>query len=136
MKKLKYEILFIVLFMTVGIAAVSSNLLINGTTQLVSNPNDFLIYFSDVKVNGVQDLSLVEDEATLVFNGEFSVVGDKKEITYDVTNSSKNYDADIEISCTQSTEYLTITNDFDVESNLSARSTRSGALTVTSHISS
>ncbi len=53
MKKLKYEILFIILFMTVGIAAVSSNLLINGTTPIVSNPNDFLIYFSDVKVNGV-----------------------------------------------------------------------------------
>lgn len=126
MKKLKYEILFIILFMTVGIAAVSSNLLINGSTSIESNQNDFLIYFSDVKVNGVQDLSLVEDEATLVFNGEFSVVGDKKEITYDVTNASKNYDADIEISCTQSTSYLTITNDFDVESNLSARSTRSG----------
>ena len=67
----------------------------------------------------------------MVFNGEFSVVGDKKEITYDVTNSSKNYDADIEISCTPSTSYLTITNDFDVESSLSARSTRSGVLTIT-----
>lgn len=65
------------------------------------------------------------------FNGEFNAVGDKKEITYDVTNASKNYDADIEISCTQSTSYLTITNDFDVESNLPARSTRSGVLTIT-----
>lgn len=48
MKKLKYEILFTILFITVGIAAVSSNLLINGSTHIASNPDDFLVYFSYV----------------------------------------------------------------------------------------
>lgn len=130
MKKLKYEILFTILFMTVGIAAVSSNVFLSGSTQLVSNSEDFNVYFSDVLVDGEQNLSLVQNETGLVFNGEFSAVGDKKEITYDVTNASKNYDADIDITCTQSTEYLTISNSFDTDSYLSARSTRSGVLTI------
>ena len=81
------------MFIVVGIAAVSSNLIINGSTQLASNPDDFNVYFSDVLVNGTQDLSLVTSEISLVFTGEFSAVGDKKEITYDVTNASKNDDA-------------------------------------------
>ena len=75
MKKFKYEILFIILFMSIGIAAVSSNLLINGATPIASNPDDFNVYFSDVLVNGTQDLSLVTSETRLVFNGEFSAVG-------------------------------------------------------------
>ena len=81
MKKLKYEILFIILFMTIGIAVVSSNILFSGSTPIASNPDDFLVYFSDVKVDGVQDLSLVRSESSLVFTGEFSAVGNKKEIT-------------------------------------------------------
>lgn len=43
-----------------------------------------------------------------MFNGEFSAVGDKLEIIYDVTNASLNYDASIEVNCTQSTTYLSI----------------------------
>jgi hypothetical protein len=131
MKKFKYEILFIILFMSIGIAAVSSNLLINGSTPIAGNPDDFSVYFSNVFVNGTQDLSLVKSETSLVFTGEFSAVGDKKEITYDVTNASINYDADIDITCTQSTEYLTITNSFDTDSYMSARSTRTGVLSIT-----
>ena len=35
--------------------------------------------------------------------------GDKKVIDYDVTNASKDYDAAITISCTESNKYLKIT---------------------------
>lgn len=62
MKKLKILILFIILAITVGIAAVSSNLLINGSTPIAINPDDFLVYFSGVLVDGTQDLSLVQSE--------------------------------------------------------------------------
>ena len=55
--------------------------LFSGSTPIASNPDDFLVYFSDVKVDGVQDLSLVRSESSLVFTGEFSAVGNKKEIT-------------------------------------------------------
>ena len=130
MKKLKYQILLTLLFIIIGIATVTTNLIINISTPIASNQDDFLVYFSDVKLNGTQDLSLVKNEKELVFNSEFSAVGDKVTIDYDVTNASKNYDATISISCTESNNYLNVTNNFDQKSNLLARSTRTGTLTV------
>ena len=130
MKELKREILFLLLFMVIGIAAVTTNVIVNLSTSINKNPDDFLVYFSDVKVDGTQDLSLVENEHKLVFNGEFIAVGDKKIISYDVTNASRNYDAEILIGCTESTTYLNITNTFDMKSTLSARSSRTGTLTI------
>ena len=130
MRKVKILIAFTLLFIVVGIAAVTTNLIINVSTPIASNQDDFLVYFSAVKVNGTQDLSLVKSEKELVFNSEFSAVGDKVIINYDVTNASKNYDATISISCTESNNYLNVTNNFDQKSNLLARSTRTGTLTV------
>ena len=130
MKELKREILFVLLFMVIGIAAVTTNVVIDMSTPINQNPDDFLVYFSDVKVNGTQDLTLVRDETKLVFDGEFSAVGDKKIVTYDVTNASKDYDANITINCTKSNDYLIIANSFDTDNVLSARSTRTGTLSV------
>ena len=130
MKELKREILFVLLFMVIGIAAVTTNVVIDMSTPINQNPDDFLVYFSDVKVNGTQDLTLVRDETKLVFDGEFSAVGDKKIVTYDVTNASKDYDANITINCTKSNDYLIIANSFDIDNVLSARSTRTGTLSI------
>ncbi len=117
--------------MTIGFAAISTSLTIAGKTTVNTTIDDFKVYFSDVNVNGVQDLSLVDSETSLVFNKELSAVGQNIVITYDITNASKNYDADVNITCTQSTEYLTINNSFDTSTNLSARSTRTGTLSIT-----
>ena len=130
MKNLKREILFTLLFITIGIAVVTTNVAVNMSTPIASNTDDFLVYFSDVKVNGTQDLSLVRNEKQLVFAGEFSAVGDKKVISYDVTNASQNYDANITINCTKSNDYLIINNSFDTDNVLGARSTRTGTLSV------
>lgn len=130
MKKMKFVIGILIIFIVTGFASVTTNLIINGTVNVLKNPDDFLVYFSDVKVNGTQYISLVESETKLIFKSEFTAVGDKKIISYDVTNVSKNYDASITISCTESTSYLTINNSFDVANNLGARSTRTGTLTI------
>lgn len=127
----KRMIFFVLLFMVIGIAAVTTNVVISGSTNIANNPDDFLVYFSDVKVNGVQDLSLVKNEKQLVFNKEFSSVGQRVEITYDITNASKNYDASISIECTPSTEYLSIVNSYDSANNLGARQSKTGVLTIT-----
>ena len=130
MKSLKKEILFTLLFLTIGIATVTTNIIINGSTPINRNSDDYLVYFSDVLVDGTQDLSLVENKQKLVFAGEFTSIGDKKTISYDVTNASKNYDAKVTINCSNSTKYLTITNNFDTTNILSARSTKTGTLTI------
>ncbi len=130
MKNVKLQIFVALLFIAVGIAAVTTNLIGNVSTSIASNPDDFLVYFSNVEVDGETDLSLVRNEKTLVFYDEFSAVGDSKVIKYVVTNGSRNYDARISISCTGGNNYLKVTNSFDEKNDLFARSTRSGVLTV------
>ena len=116
MRKTKLVIAFLILFITVGIAAVTTSVFISGSTQLASNPADFQVYFSNVLVNGKQDLSLVQSKNSLYFSNVLNEVGECYVISYDVTNASKNYDADISISCTQGNEYISIVNEFDSSS--------------------
>lgn len=130
MKELKVQIFMTLFFVSIGIAAVTTNVVGNFNTSVASNPDDFLVYFSDVKVDGVQDLSLVKTKNVIEFSAEFSAIGDKKVVTYDITNSSTNYDAIVRINCNNFGEHLLVNNSFDTEKLLSARSTRSGTLTV------
>ena len=52
-------------------------------------------------------------------------------LDYDVTNSSKQYDAKLTMNCTGGNEYLTVVNSFDTANNLLATDTRRGKLTLT-----
>ena len=49
------------MLMVIGIAAVTTNVVGNMSTTINKNPDDFLVYFSDVLVDGIQDLSLVKN---------------------------------------------------------------------------
>ena len=130
MKELKVKIFIVLLFMIIGFAAVTTNVIVNMTTPINKNPDDFLVYFSSATIDGELNQSLIKNEKSLVFAAEFSTLGDKKTIDYDVTNASKNYDAAIVINCTDSTDYIKVTNTFDTSTDLSATSTRSGKLVV------
>lgn len=130
MKNVKLQIFVALLFIAVGIAAVTTNLIGNVSTLIASNPDDFNVYFSRVLVDGKEDLSLVRNSKTLVFYDEFSAVDDKKVITYQVTNGSRNYDAQLSFSCTESNQYISIVNNFDVSEPLVATSSRNGTLTI------
>ena len=129
MVKTKNIIGVLFLLMIIGYATISTSLSAQINTNISINPNDFKVYFSNVLVNSVQDLSLVKNEQELVFDFSFSNVGSINIINYDVTNASKNYDATLSINCTNGNEYLSVTNTFDT-SNLSASSTRTGTLTL------
>lgn len=128
MKNTKYLIGILLLFMTIGFAAISTSLSITGKTTVTTTIDDFKVYFSDVKVNGVQDLSLVENETTLNFDFYIEEVGTSYTIDYNVTNGSKYYDASLSMSCTNGNNYLSIVNAFDTSNNLVAKQTRSGSL--------
>lgn len=116
------------MFMTIGFAAISTSLSITGKTTVATTIDDFKVYFSDVKVNGVQDLSLVENETALNFDFYIEEVGTSYTIDYNVTNGSKYYDASLSMSCTNGNNYLSIVNTFDTSTNLVAKQTRSGSL--------
>lgn len=119
-----------ILLFTIGFAAVATNLIINGTTNVVFNDANFDVYFSKAVENDKKNNKLIKDDTHITFNYNMSLVGDKYILDYDVTNGSKEYDASVSINCTNSTEYLSITNDFNTVDNLLATETRTGTLTV------
>jgi len=131
MKKTKYLIGFLLLFMIVGFAAISVTLSIRGTTTVASTLDDFKVYFSNVLIDGEQDFSVVRNETELYFDILIEEVGDTHNIVYDVTNGSKYYDAQLSINCTTSNEYLNIVNNIDTSTNLLSKETRQGTLSLT-----
>lgn len=72
--------------MAVGFAAVTTNLVINGTSILKKNTDDFKVYYSNALVNGTQDLSVVESETKLSFTTTLDTLGETYVLEYDVTN--------------------------------------------------
>ena len=125
--KNKYIFLMCLVFMVVGYASVSTTLSLSNNTDIANILSEFDVYFSDVKINGEQNYSPVEDSNTLIFAPDFSD-GDYV-LEYDVTNSSKNYDADVEVICTSDNNNVSIKNEFS-NSVLEATETRKGKVTV------
>lgn len=130
MRKMKYVIGFLIFFIVIGYAAISISLSITGNATILSDLDDFKVYFSDVTINDTQDYSIVNNEKELVFNIDLNNIGSTYKITYDVTNASSFFDASIVMNCTQGDDLLSITNEFDTSTNLEAKSTRTGSLTL------
>ena len=111
--KNRKSILLVVLLLAVGFAAVSTTLYINSSTNINPNQDDFNVYYSDAYVNGEKDLSVITDDTHIVFETELSTLGEKYVLDYEVANGSKNYDAELSMTCTSSNDYLNIVNEFD-----------------------
>lgn len=127
--KRKYLIILVML-LAIGFASVSTTLVLNGTLNIGKNDEDFDVYFSKTLEDGVENNKLVKDDTHIMFTKNMSLVKEKYILDYDVTNGSKNYDASITINCTESNEYVGVTNVFDTENILVATETRRGTLTI------
>lgn len=126
----KRNIMILVLLLTIGFATVSTTLILDGTVKVSENSKDFDVYFSNSIEDGVENKKLIKDDIHLEFTKEMSLVGETYELEYDVTNGSRNYDADITINCTKTNEYVSVINEFDTTSYLKATETRRGKLTI------
>lgn len=126
----KRYILLTLLFIAVGFAAVSTTLLINGSTSIKSNTADFNVYYSNALVNGVVDKSVITGDKTIEFSTTMNAIGNKYVLDYDVLNASKNYDAKLTMNCTGGNEYLSVNNVFNTVDNLPALDVRRGTLTL------
>ncbi len=116
--------------MSIGFAAVSATLYLNGTIGIGTNNDDFDVYFSKAVENGVENNRLIQDKTHIAFTTELSEVGEKYVLNYEVTNASKQYDANLTMNCIGGNEYLRVENKFDVSKILPARTTRNGNLTL------
>lgn len=131
MRKLKYFIAVVILFITIGFAAINYTLSIDGDTELTGDLSDFKVYYSELKINGVDSPEAIISDTELYVSGVIDTVGDTYTVDYDITNSSKLFDANITMNCTGASDYLSVTNNFDTTNALNALSTRSGTLVFT-----
>lgn len=129
MKKLKYDILFTILFMTIGIAAVVGNMSIDGSTPIASNTEDFDIYFSDiVSTNNILDLKEFSSNSFYFWTG-LTALNQEGKIDFVITNASQNYDANVDVVCTYDSEYVSVTTHLD-DNVIAARSDVNGYVSV------
>ena len=100
--------------MAVGFATVATTLFINGSTTIGQNLNDFDVVFSKALQNGndVSDTVISQDKKTITYNTkDLAMIDDEDELVYTVTNNSTQYDAEIEINCTNgNTTYISLSN--------------------------
>ncbi len=127
--KRKSILVLAIILMSIGFAAVSTTLFINGNTNVASNTSDFDVYFSKTFENGIEKNILIKDKTHIAFTANLSKIDEVYELKYEVTNASKNYDVSVSLNVPNGNEYIRVTNDFDT-SNLLARTKREGVLTL------
>ena len=137
--KRKSAIIVAVLIMCVGFAAISTTLVINGNAKVSENTQDFDIYFSKARLDTVDVYESVisQDKKTITFRSkDLKKLNDTSILTYEVTNNSSNYDAEVKINCGLKngveSKYTSIKN--ELENNVSivkAKESVNGTLTVT-----
>ena len=110
----------LVVLLAVGFASVSTTLILNGTIGIASNESDFSIIFTDAKLNNVDRKDFIEPskKQSLTFaTDKLTTVDEEAVLDYEVTNTSKLYDADVKIVCNmvddneeiiENNEYITI----------------------------
>lgn len=130
--KNRRSIIVLIVLLAVGFAAVSTTLVINGVIGLSFGELD--VYYSKAVINGVEDNSVIKDKTHIEFDTTMTLVGEKYKLDYDVTNGSKNYDAEISMNCDYETEdggeYLSLDNKINTDDLLEAMTTRTGHLTI------
>ena len=129
MKYIKYIIPVLIIFLTIGFAATNVTLSITGDAYIASDLEDFEVYISSIKLDGVEDITLLKSSTEFVYttnggNGTTNI------IEFAITNASTKFDADVNIECSDVDETLTITKTFDSSTYLSSMSSRSGTVKI------
>ena len=138
MKK-KSAIIIAIILMSIGFAAVSTTLIINGNANISENENDFSVIFTAASLDGNDVYSTAVDDTkkTITFTtSELKTLNQTSILTYEVTNNSSNYDANVSVTCVPkegtTAKYTSIKNKLDNDATVvKAKSSVNGTLTVT-----
>ena len=138
MKK-KSAIIIAIILMSIGFASISTTLIINGNAKVSENQDDFSVIFTKATLDG-QDVYknvISEDKKTITFEtSELKTLNQTSILTYEVTNNSSNYDANVTVTCVPkegtTAKYTSIKNKLDNDATkVSAKSSVNGTLTIT-----
>ncbi len=102
MNKKRLTILAIVLFMTIGYAALSTTLNLYGKSKLSENLEDFIVFLSSLKINGEEVEGINDTKDGLEILTPVNGVLDMK-----IVNDSTEYDTEAYVECETSTENST-----------------------------
>ncbi len=138
MKK-KASILVAILLLAVGFAAISTTLIINGSAKVGENADDFSVIFTAASLDGKDVYSSAVDETKKIITfttSELKTLNQTSILTYEVTNNSSNYDANINVTCVPkegtTAKYTSIKNELEGNATVvKAKETLNGTLTVT-----
>ena len=138
MKK-KSMLIVAIILMSIGFAAISTTLIINGNAKVSENEDDFSVIFTAASIDGKDVYSTAVDETkkTITFTtSELKTLNQTSVLTYEVTNNSSNYDAEVNVTCVPSTgttaKYTSIKNKLDNDATVvKAKTSVNGTLTVT-----
>ncbi len=138
MKK-KSMLIIAILLMSIGFAAISTTLVINGNANVSENNEDFSVIFTAASIDGNDVYSTAVDETkkTITFTtSELKTLNQTSILTYEVTNNSSNYDAEVNVTCVPkdgtTAKYTSIKNKLENDATVvKAKETLNGTLTVT-----
>ena len=136
--KRKSAIIIAILIMCVGFAAISTTLIINGSTTVSENTDDFSVIFTKATLDGTDVYTNVisEDKKTITFEtSDLKSLNQTSVLTYEVTNNSANYDAEVTVNCkvkeNTTAKYTSIKNELEDNATvIKAKETLSGTVTV------
>ena len=138
MKK-KASIVIAILLLAVGFAAISTTLIINGSTKVGENTDDFSVIFTAASLDGTDVYNSVVDDTKKIITFETSdlkTLNQTSVLNYEVTNNSANYDAEVQVNCkvkeNTTAKYTSIKNELEGNATvIKAKETLNGTLTVT-----
>ena len=138
MKK-KSMLIVAILLMSIGFAAISTTLIINGNAKISENNEDFSVIFTAASIDGNDVYSTAVDDTKKIITfttSELKTLNQTSILTYEVTNNSNNYDANVTVTCVPKTgttaKYTSIKNKLENDATVvKAKSSVNGTLTVT-----
>ena len=138
MKK-KSAIIIAIILMSIGFAAISTTLILNGSAKVSENNEDFSVIFTKATLDG-QDVYknvISEDKKTITFEtSALKTLNQTSILTYEVTNNSSQYDAEVKVTCVpkegSTAKYTSIKNKLENDATkVLAKSSVNGTLTIT-----
>ena len=138
MKK-RANIVIAILIMAIGFASISTKLVINGSTKVSENADDFSVIFTAAILDGQDVYTNVtsQDKKTITFEtSDLKTLNQTSVLTYEVTNNSSNYDAEVQVNCKvkddATAKYTSIKNELEGNATkVLAKNSVNGTLTVT-----
>ncbi len=137
--KRKSIIAVTILLLAVGFAAISTTLIINGSTKVGENTDDFSVIFTAASLDGTDVYKNVisADKKTITFEtNDLKTLNQTSVLNYEVTNNSSNYDAEVQVNCktkeNTTAKYTSIKNELENNATvIKAKEKLNGTLTVT-----